>query len=664
MTRRFFLALCAAALTFVGVAAQPVTLQQTIPFDAAVKTAKLPNGLTYFIRQNTRPAKRASLRLAVKAGSLFEEPDQLGLAHLIEHMAFNGSAHFKPGELVSYFESIGARLGPHVNAYTSFDETVYMLDVPTDKPEIVQKALTALSDFAGGLSLTEEEVNKERGVVIEEWRGGLGASSRIRDKQLPVLFHDSRYAERLPIGKPEILRTAPVARLRAFYDTWYRPERIAVVAVGDFDAAQMEQTIKTAFSPLTDRAPAAPVPDRKVPLHEQPLFSIVADPEVTRSNVQIVRKRAREGSSTVGDYRRDLVARTIDHIMDERFSELERKPDAKFLGAGAGDGALSKDVATFTMAAQVQDGKLEDGIGVLATEALRVREFGFTPSEIERAKKWMAAFYEHAYTDRDKTESGSFAQEYVSYFLNDEPSPGIEYEYKLVQQLLPAITDADVSTLARSLLRDDSRVVLATMPQKPGVKVPTEGDLQAALTAAAAVRVTPWADTGATRALLENPPPAATVTSKRTVDDVGMTIVRFSNGVEAWLKPTDFKNDQILFTLNAQGGTSLAPPEDYVDATLATSLVSFSGAGGLKATDLQKVLTGKLVVARPYIALSSHGVSGSAPPAQLETALQLLYQEVTAPGNDDESFALLKKQLEAAVANRGRSPQQIFGEKL
>src|SRR3954453_4577809 len=298
MTRRFFLALCAAALTFVGLAAQPVTLQQTIPFDAAVKTAKLPNGLTYFIRQNSRPAKRASLRLAVKAGSLFEEPDQLGLAHLIEHMAFNGSAHFKPGELVSYFESIGARLGPHVNAYTSFDETVYMLDVPTDKPEIVQKAVTALSDFAGGLSLTEEEVNKERGVVIEEWRGGLGASSRIRDKQLPVLFHDSRYAERLPIGKPEILRTAPVARLRAFYDTWYRPERIAVVAVGDFDAAQMEQTIKTAFSPLTDRAPAAPVPDRKVPLHEQPLFSIVADPEVTRSNVQIVRKRAREGSST------------------------------------------------------------------------------------------------------------------------------------------------------------------------------------------------------------------------------------------------------------------------------------------------------------------------------------------------------------------------------
>src|SRR3954471_18348738 len=325
MTRRFFLALCAAALTFVGVAAQPVTLQQTIPFDAAVKTAKLPNGLTYFIRQNTRPAKRASLRLAVKAGSLFEADDQLGLAHLIEHMAFNGSAHFKPGELVSYFESIGARLGPHVNAYTSFDETVYMLDLPSEKADVVEKGLTALADFAGGLTLSKEEVDKERGVVVEEWRGGLGAGSRIRDKQFPILFHDSRYAERLPIGKPEIIRNAPVARLRAFYDTWYRPERQAIIVVGDVDQQKIEQSVKTLFAPLAARAPAAAVPDRKVPLHAQPLVSVVADPEITQSNVQIVRKRPREGESKVADYRRDLVARTIDHMMDERFSELERK---------------------------------------------------------------------------------------------------------------------------------------------------------------------------------------------------------------------------------------------------------------------------------------------------------------------------------------------------
>src|SRR5262252_7239608 len=358
-------------------AASPVNLQQPIPFDAAVRTATLPNGLKYFVRQNSRPAKRLSLRLAVKAGSLFEADDQQGLAHLIEHMAFNGSAHFKPGELVSYFESIGARLGPHVNAYTSFDETVYMLDVPSEKPEVVEKAVTALADFAGGLSLTKEEVDKERGVVIEEWRGGLGAGSRIRDKQFPVLFYQSRYAERLPIGKPEIIRNAPVERLRAFYDTWYRPDRIAVVAVGDADPQQLEKEIRDAFTPLSARAPAAQPPDRRVPLHQQTLASVVTDPELTRSSVEIVRKRPREGEQTVGDYRRDLVARTIDHMMDERFSELERKPDAKFLSAGVSNGGLSRDVAAFSMEARVEDGRLEDGVGVLATEATRVREFGF-----------------------------------------------------------------------------------------------------------------------------------------------------------------------------------------------------------------------------------------------------------------------------------------------
>ena len=657
----FILALVAASAVLV---AQTFNPQDTIPFDTAVRTAKLPNGLTYFIRQNPRPAKRVSLRLAVKAGSLFEADDQQGLAHLIEHMAFNGSAHFKPGDLVAYFESVGARLGPHVNAYTSFDETVYMLDLPSDKPEVVEKGLMALADFAGGLSLMQEEVDKERGVVVEEWRGGLGAGSRIRDKQFPILFHDSRYAERLPIGKPDIIRNAPVARLRAFYDAWYRPERIAVIVVGDVDQQQVEQSIKTDFGPLTARAAAAPVPDRKVPLHQQTLVSVVADSEVTQSNVQIVRKRRRQGDQKIADYRRDLVARTIDHMMDERFNELERKPDAKFLGAGVSNGGLSKDVSTFTMAARVQDGKLEDGLGVLAVEALRVREFGFSGTELDRAKQWMAAFYERAYSERDKTESGSFAQEYVGYFLNDEPSPGIAYEYKLVQQLLPSITEADASTMARSLLGDDSRVILATSPQKAGIKIPTETELQAAIATATAGRVTPWIDTGATRALMEHAPTAGAVASRRSIDDVGITVVRFANGVEAWLKPTDFKNDSILFTLNASGGSSLAPPSDYTEASMATALVGAAGAGGLKALDLQKVLTGKLVSARPYIALSSHGVSGSAAPAQLETGLQLLYQEFTAPGDDAESFALLKKQLAAAVANRGRAPGQVFGEKL
>ena len=681
MRNRFFVALGLAAALTIGATAQTtqqaplrqssgqarqaaINLQDTMPFDAAVRTGTLPNGLKFYIRQNPKPAARISLRLAVKAGSINEADDQLGLAHLIEHMAFNGSAHFKPGELVSYFETVGARLGPHVNAYTSFDETVYMLDLPTDKPEIVTKGLTALADFAGGLTLSAEEIDKERGVVIEEWRGGLGAGSRIRDKQLPIVFYKSRYADRLPIGKPEVLRAAPAARLRAFYDTWYRPDRIAVIAVGDMPPATLEQGIKTAFTEITARGPAAPDPDRTVPLHEQPLVSVVADPEVTRSNVSILRKRARETESHVADYRRSLLERFVDHMIDERFSELARKPDAKFLGAGASNSAMSKSVATFSMDAAVEDGKLEDGVGVLATEAKRLREFGFTAAEMDRAKKWMMAFYERAYAEREKTESGSYASEYVDNFLEEEPSPGIAYEYRLVQQLLPGITVNEASALVKSLLVDSSRVILATSPQKPNIRIPADTDLQAALTAANARPVEAWTETAVAASLMETPPSPGTIGERRSLDRIGVTIVKFGNGVEAWLKPTDFKNDQIIFSLNAIGGASLAPPADFVEASLATGYVGLSGVGGLKALDLEKVLAGKIASARPFVSLATHGISGSAAPAQFETALQLLYQTFMQPGDDPEAFALMKRQLEASVANRGRSPGQVFAEKL
>ena len=641
-----------------------LNLQDTIPLEAAIRTANLPNGVKYYIRTNNHPEGRVSLRLAVKAGSLYEADDQQGLAHLIEHMAFNGSAHFKPGELVAYFESIGARLGPHVNAYTSFDETVYMLEVPTARPGAVEKAITALADFAGGLTLTQTEVDKERGVVIEEWRGGLGASSRQRDKQFPILFYHSRYADRLPIGKPEIIRNAPVERLRTFYDTWYRPERMAVVAVGDVYVPMIEQTIASAFAPLAARAPAAPEPNHAVPLHTELLVSVATDPEVTQSSVSIERKRPRESELKVGDYRQQVVQRTIERMMDERFGELQRKADAKILGAGVNFGNLSQEVATFSMGAAVADGKLEDGIALLAVEAKRAREFGFTASELDRAKKAITASYARGYSERDKTESPSFAAEYIRNFLIQEPSPGIEYEYRIIQQFLPGVTVPDASQLAKSLLSDDSRVILAVSPQKAGIRIPTETELQAALTSASATTVTAWIDTSATRALMERAPTPGSVDSRRTLDDVGVTVVKFKNGVEAWLKPTDFKNDQVLFSLSSPGGSSLAEPSGYVEASLAPAYVDLAGFGGLKASDLQKVLTGQLVSARPFINLSTHGISGSAAPAQLETAMQLVFQEFSAPGDDPEAFALLKRQLDAMVANRGRAPAQVFGEKL
>ncbi len=669
---------CAAALALLlsalsaGVLTQaPATaptglnLQDRLPFDAAVHTATLPNGLKYFVRQNTRPAKRVSLRLAVKSGSLDEADDQQGLAHFIEHMAFNGSAHFKPGELVSTFESVGARLGPHVNAYTSFDETVYMLDLPSDRPDIVAKGLTALADFAGGLTLDPAEVDKERGVVIEEWRGGLGASSRVRDKQLPLLFYQSRYANRLPIGKPDIIRSAPAARLRAFYDTWYRPDRMAVIAVGDIEAPQLESAIAATFGTLKPRAPAGPAPNGAVPLPPQTLVGFVADPEVTQSVVEVVRKRPADGDQLVADYRRDLVQQLGEHMFNERFSEIARKPDAPFLGAGASDGKLGHAVDTFTIGAGVQDGKLDQGLTAIATEARRVREYGFTAAEIDRAKKWMAALYDRVYAERDKTDSGSFAEECLKYFLVGEPTPGIAYEHQLVQQVLPGITLDETSTSARRLLADDSRVVLAVAPQKAGLQPPTDAELLAALAQGEHATVTAWTSTvPASLALMDHPPAAARVAARRTLDALGVTVVTFANGVEAWLKPTDFKNDQVLFSMESLGGASLAPPSDFPDASLSATYVSASGAGPLNALDMQRALAGKLASASPFMGLSTHGFSCSASPAELETALQIMYERFTAPGDDPDAFALIKRQLTASSVNREQSPGRVFSDRL
>jgi zinc protease len=644
-------------------AAPAINLQQQMPFDAAVRTGTLPNGLKFFIRQNPRPEKRVALRLAVKAGSLFEADDQQGLAHLIEHMAFNGSTHFKPGELVSYFESTGARLGPHVNAYTSFDETVYMLDLPTD-PEIVAKGLTALADFGGGLTLDQAEVDKERGVVIEEWRGRLGAGSRVRDKQLPVLFYNSRYAERLPIGKPDVIRNAPAARLRAFYDTWYRPERMAIIAVGDMSPQDLETKIRETFGPLKTRAPAVAPPDASVPLYRETRTSVTADPEVTSSSVQLLRKRTKDSEQLIADYRRGLVENLFTRMFNDRLSEITRKADAKFLSAGAGSDSLSPAVDTFGLSARVVDGGIAAGLTALEIEARRAQQFGFTASELDRAKRWMTAFYERAYNERDKSESGSYAQEYLNYFLNGEPSPGIEYEHQIVQRLLPGITLDDVTSLARARLTGDDRVILAVTPQKDGVRVPSEADLQTAIGEGDKVALTPWNDGTSNRALIDKLPESGNIESRREIADLGVTVVKFANGVEAWLKPTDFKNDQVLFTMYASGGASLASCDDFLQARFATQYVGLSGLNGIKAIDLDKMLAGKLASASPFIQESTHGIQGSAAPAELETALQLLYQDFNAPGDDPEALALMKRQLEAAVANRGRSPGQVFGEKI
>jgi zinc protease len=642
----------------------PIRLDEALPFDAAVRTGKLPNGVTYYIRKNGRPENRVSLRLAVKAGSVLEDEDQRGLAHFLEHMNFNGSENFKPGELVAYLESIGARFGADANAYTSFDETVYLLDVPTDKPGLVDKGLLALSDFAARATLSDAEIEKERGVVLEEWRLGQGAGTRLQRQQLPVLFHGSRYADRLPIGTPEVIRGFPPDRVRAFLRTWYRPDRMAVVAVGDVDPAAVEAQIRARFGDIPKSAKDEALPVYDIPPHRETLVSVATDPEARGSSVSLIFKHPRAEEGTVGDYRRDLVASLFHSMVNDRLSEISRRPDAPFLGASSSGGSLGRTRDTYALTARVTDGGIAAGLTALVTEAERVRRHGFSPDEMERARKSMLAAFERAYHERDKSESGSYAREYVSHFLDDEPSPGIETEYRLVQQLLPGVALVEVRDLTQTLVHDDSRVVLATAPQKEGLVAPTADELRGAVATAAAAPIGPWEDKLAGRQLMESPPAPGRAVDTRTIEGLGVTVVTLSNGVSVWLKPTDFKNDQVLFSSYALGGASLADPADFFEASLAAAAASEAGFGGFSPDDLGKLLAGKLVSVSPYVGGYSHGISGGTTPRDLETALQLVHLAFTRPNDRTESFEVLRKRLMSAVVNQAQDPESVFSEKV
>ena len=661
--RRIRAAYLAIALLLLGSGATAQELAAPLPLDKAIRTGTLPNGLTYYVRENPQPENRVLLRLAVKAGSIDEADDQRGLAHVLEHMAFNGTNRFKPGELVSYLESIGAQFGPHVNAYTSFDETVYMLDVPAERAGVLDRGFEALSDFAGGMTLDPAEIDRERGVVIEEWRGRLGAGTRMQEPQLKAMFGDSRYINRLPIGTPEILKSFPAQRLRDFYRDNYRADRMAVIVVGDIEPEDGEALVRKYFAALPSTPPAARPPS-PIPVHADTRVVFVSDPEAQGSSVTLMHKRPLQELRTVGDYRRSVVQGLMFQMLNARLSEIARQPDAPFLGASAGEDVLGRTVEAFAISARVRDGGIERGLSALAQELRRVEQHGFGEAELDRARRGMLAGYERAFNERDKAQSGPLASELVRHFLNNEAAPGLEVEVELVRRFLPTITAAEIAALAREHITDDNRVVLASAPQKTGLVAATENTLRDALRAGAASDVTPWKDEIAGRELLAKAPSPGSVRARREIPELGVTVLTLSNGVEVWLKPTDFRNDQVVFTSYARGGLSLAPPADYMNASLAPALVSLGGVGGLTPIDMGKLLAGKIANASAAVSSATHGISGSSTPRDLETALQLAYLQFTAPNRDASAFDLMKRRLEANLANQAQSPGAVFGERV
>jgi zinc protease len=644
-------------------AAAAQELTAPLPLDPTITTGRLANGLVYFIRQNPRPGNRVLMRLAVRAGSNDEADDQRGLAHMLEHMAFNGSAKFKPGELVKYLESIGARFGPHVNAYTSYDETVYMLDVPTDRPGAVRRGFEALSDFAAGITMDPVEVNKERGVVIEEWRGRLGAGTRMQQPQIEGIFGPmSRYAQRLPIGTPESLKAFTVQRLRDFYRTNYRGNRMAVVVVGDIAPADIERLIRELFAAVpggTGARPAYPIPP-----HTDTRFVTTSDPEAQGSSVSIIHKRPFRALISIADYRHSLVGGLMAQMVNARLGEMARQPGAPFLGASVGDQTLGLTVQALSVSARVNDGRIPEGLSAIAQEVARIKQFGFGAAEFDRAQRSTLAQYERMYNERNNGQSGALAAELLRHYLSQEAVPGIERELPLARELLQGITREEVAAYAREVLPDTNRVVLASAPQKAGLTPVSDVQLKAALTSGLAATVTAWRDEASSKELMSRPAQPGTVRARREMPEIGVTVLTLSNGVEVWLKPTEFRNDQIIYTSYARGGVSLAPEADYLNASLASSFVSLGGVGGFTPVDLGKMLAGRLSSAGTYISTYLHGITGSSTPKDLETSLQLAYLNVTAPNNDPSTLELMKRRMEANLANQSQSPGVVFGERL
>jgi zinc protease len=663
---RHALALLAAAvfaLPAVVQAQAPPALTDSLTWDPTVRRGVLPNGIRWFIKKNVKPEARVSLRLAVPIGSTSEADYQQGIAHFTEHMNFNGSAHFKDADdLVGYLRSIGLRFGADANAYTSFDETVYMLDVPTDRDSLLVTGLHALSDFAGRATMSDKEIDKERGVVMEEWRLGRGADERMQRQEFPVIFHDSRYAVRLPIGKPENIQGVPYARLRAFYHDWYRPEWMAVIAVGDVDPDKMERLIRENFSDLPKRTDAKEVPRFDVPPHDQTLMCVVSDKEATNSSVALLVKRPRRPANSVAAARSDLKADLFSAMLNARLDEIAHRADTPFLNAFAGNFQFTRSVNLYFAQAETKDGQQAKGFEALLEETARVRAHGFLTSELERAKKEQVAELDRAYAEREKTESRALAAGMVGSYLNNEPEPGIEASTKVSKALLPGITLAEVNALADSLVSTRNRVVLCDGPEKAGAPLPTEAELRAILDRMGAAKPTAWVDKAAGQALMAKLPAPGKVVSRRTIDEIGVTVVKFANGLEAWLKPTDFKADEIQFTSYAPGGLSVADSAAFVSAWISPFVVNDNGVGGFKNTELQKMLAGKIVRAVPYANPYTHGVSGSARPEDMETLLQLLNLGFVKPTEDPAAFAALQAQFNAVLANRANSPEQVFAD--
>ena len=626
-----------------------------LPLWPAVKKGKLSNGLTYYILKHGKPENRVLLWLAVDAGSVQEDEDQRGLAHFHEHMAFNGTKRFEKQEIVNYLEKIGMGFGADLNATTSFDQTIYMLTVPADDKTFVSTGLDILRDWAADVVHDPKEIEKERGVVMEEWRLGRGAQERLFDKHSKVLFKGSRYAERLPIGKPEIIKTAPREAFRRYYEDWYRPDLMAVIAVGDIDPAQIEKEIQTKFGDLKNPAKERARIKGGVPTANGTRVSIATDKEMPATLLQIVNTLPHRSEASSNDFRRIIAEQIYGQIVNERLATLGRRQEAPYQVAQVAVQNFTRDIDTFFRIAVAKQGKIEDAIRALHTEAVRVEKHGFTQGELDRARANIARYYEQAAAGAETEDSSDYTAEITRNFFEGEFMIGRKAERDYTLRMLPTITLAELNQLAKSFGGADDRVILISGPE--GSPMPTEKRVLEIVGEVEKSQIAPWEDKAAATALMAQPPKPGTVTKETKIDAIGVTEWTLSNGVRVILKPTDFEAEQVAITGDSPGGLAVADMKLYPHARFAEDVVGIGGVGELDDDALGKVLTGKQVAVSASIEETTESIDGSAGTRDLETMFQLLHLRMTAPRKDAEAFAVWKANMSEQLENRMRSPE-------
>ena len=662
--KKLILSILVLAISLIAMAQQP----QQLPIDSAVRVGKLENGLTYYIRHNEYPKQRAEFHIAQAVGATMEEDHQNGLAHFLEHMAFNGTQHFAGKGIIEYFESIGVNFGGNINAYTSLDETVYRLsEVPTVREGIIDSALLVMHDWACGLLLLEDEIDNERGVIREEWRTGAQASRRMWKALNPLKYPGSQYAKRDVIGDTAVINNFTYDALRDYYKKWYGPDNQAIIVVGDIDVDQVEQKIKDLWANVPARVNRGERPLYSVDDNAEPIVAIVRDKEAQYTRIEMEFKKPQLPKPIRGTdmaYIQTLAHELICDMFNNRLSELCMKPEATFVGAGSFYGELVKEKDAFTAVYLAKQGQEVAAYKDLLTQLEKLRRYGFTYAELDRVKKETLSAYEKSYNERNTVRNIMYAQECIRHYLSDEPMPGIAWEFEVVKQLLPNLTLDMLNPIAQNLITDENLIISFQAPEDESVILPTEEEALKLLASVYYETIEAPKEEAIRENLVEKAPKAGKIKETKYNEILGVTEWTLSNGIRVMVKPTTFKQDEILFYAYSQGGRSLVATADLPSAVLATDVVELGGLADMSATDLQKALTGKRVSVSPSISAYGESVNGASTIKDLETLLQLNYLYFTAPRRDEEAFQTLMSILESQLANRDKNPKVAWSDSV